>query len=138
MIPYTKTVTATVTGGSDNVVELPAPIRGLLNRLVISQIGANENFTAQLYTAERAAGGADDLSDVDEESGVPAEAFSVTDALTGTSGKYKSYDTRLGYESNEFAQLGRRQSSLWLKITPATAGEKQFAIAYTVLVPSLT
>lgn len=139
MIPYSKTVRVTVTGATDNVVELPAPVRGILNRLSIYQIGDSENFTARLFTAERAAGASENsLSDVDDESNLPDEAFAVTAALAGTGGKFEEYDSRQGYESNEWAQTGRRQSSLWLKLTPAVAGSKTFAIAYTILVPELT
>ncbi len=137
MIPYSKTVTEVVTAGIDNVVELPAPIRGLLNRLVISQVGGTAAFTARLFTAEAPAGAADDHSDVDAEEGLPAEAFAVTPELAGVSGKYAAYDTRLGYESNEYAQEGRRQSSLWLRLTPAGSGPATYVIGYTVLIPNL-
>lgn len=136
-VPYQKTVTATVTAGIDNAVELPMPVRGTVQRLVIAQVGGTAAFTARLFNAERAAGAADDLSDVDEENGLPVEAFAVTPALAGVSGKYEQYDGKWGYESNEYAQTGRRQSSLWLKLTPTGSGPMTFAISYVVLVPNL-
>lgn len=138
-VPYTKVVRVDVDGDTDNVVELPAPIRGVLNRFCIYQIGASEGFTARLYTAERAAGaGGNSLPDVDDETGIPGAAFAVTAALTGVAGKYEEFDARQGYVSNELAQPGRLQSSLWLKLTPTESGPKAFAVAYTVLVPEMT
>ena len=137
-VPYQKTVVAPVTAGIDNVVELPMPTRGTIQRLVIAQVGGAAAFTARLFNAERPAGAADDLSDVDEENELPVEAFAVTPSLAGVSGKYEQYDGKWGYVSNEYAAPGRLQSSLWLKITPAGSGEVAYAISYTVLVPSLT
>jgi hypothetical protein len=69
--------------------------------------------------------------------GLPVEAFAVTPSLSGVSGKYEQYDGKWGYESNEFAQPGRRQSSLWLKLTPASGAALTYAISYTVLLPNL-
>lgn len=136
-IPYQKTVTAPVVAGTDNVVVLPAPVRGTIQRLVIAQVGGTAAFAARLFNAERPAGGADNLSDVDEEAGLPVEAFAVTPALSGVSGKYEQYDGRWSYESNELAQTGRRQSSLWLRLTPAGVGDLTYVVAYTILAPNL-
>lgn len=137
MVPYSRTIRATVTAGQDNVIELPAPVRGLINHFCIYQVGASEAFTARVFTAERPAGAEDQLSDVDDENGIPAEAFAATAVMTGVGGKFESYDTRQGYVSNELAQQGRRQSSLWLRLTPSGSGAKNYAITYTVLVPEM-
>ncbi len=137
MIPYQKTILVTVTAGMDNAVELPAPIRGVLQRLVVAQRGGTAAFTARVFNSERPAGHADDQSDVDEENTLPVEAFAVTPALTGASGKYEQYDGKWGYVVNELAGPGRLQSSLWLKLTPAGSGEVTYAVSYTVLTPNL-
>lgn len=136
-VPYTKTVRVAAEGGEANAIELPAPTNGVINRLSIVQIGAAEAFTARLFTSEVPAGAADSLSDVDDEEGLPAESFACTPELAGVSGKYEKYEAQWGYNSNEFAAPGRRQSSLWLKLTPAAAGEKVFTVSYTVLMPEL-
>jgi hypothetical protein len=137
MVPYSKAVLIVAQGGEDNAIELPAPIRGVLERLTITEIGGSDNFTARLFCAERAAGNADSLSDVDEDVGMPPEAFAITPALTGTAGKYEQFSGGWGYVSNELASPGRLKSALWLRLTPAGSGEKSFAVAYTVMAPEL-
>lgn len=138
MLPYTKTVTAVVFAGEDNAVELPAPTNGVLERLVIAEVGGSSDaFTARLFNSERPAGAGDSLSDVDDEAGLPDEAFAITPALSGVAGKYEKYEARWGYNSNELAHQGRRKSAMWLKITPAGSGEKTYAISYTILMPEL-
>lgn len=138
MLPYSKTVRVTVLGGEDNAIELPAPTNGVLTRLTITEITGAEAFTARLFNSEAPAGAGDSLSDVDDEAGMPAEAFAITPNLVGVSGKYEKYEAKWGYNSNELAAAGRRKSAMWMKLSPDGTGEKEYAISYTILMPELT
>lgn len=138
MLPYTRVLKFEAAAGEENVIALPAPTNGLLDRISIIEVTGSDSFTARFYMDEAAAGTANGDSDVDPDVGLPPDSYAFTPVLSGSSGVYEQYGTRWGYNVNDLAQQGRRKSTIWLRLNPGGSGMKSYAISYTIMMPELT
>lgn len=104
-------------GGSETVVAIPAPARGILRGYNLAQLsGANVSATANLYTSNTK---------------TPAALYHLV-ALTAA----EDNDLNLAYH-NQDGTPSVHQRYLYLKITPGGTGAKTFALSVTVETPTL-
>lgn len=133
--PYERHLQVEGTSGTPLVFEIPAPISGVLNRLVVKQTsGALAGFTVDIYTSEAPSGDdTDDYSEVEDDTG-DAAAFQVlpTQTVNAAASTLALYEKNYGYVVNELAGEGRRKSSLFVKITIAGTGVKEFDFSYLI------
>lgn len=134
-VPYSRTLRLNAVGGETLRFEMPAPVAGVLNRLVLRQVsGALEGFTLDLYTSETPSGDdTDDYSEVDDDAG-SAVSFQVlpTQTVAALSQVLALYEKNYGYMVNELAGEGRRKSALFAKLVVSGSGVKPFDLSYLI------
>lgn len=116
----------TISAGPASVVAIPMPHRGILKgySLVAADGGATGNFTATLLTSKR---------DVAPNSTLPEAAFKLLSFDQSTPANENlnlSYLNRDGKPSTPVRYL-------YLKITPAGSGTKNYVFSVTVDTPTL-
>lgn len=120
--------TFTATSGSEAVVTLKVPHRGIIRGYSLTQTsGANAGATAALYTSNQATA---------PNSNLPAEAFHVLDITLPTAAKVDNHALSVAYVNRDGTPTNG-QRYLYLKITPAGSGAKNFVFAITVETPML-
>jgi len=113
----------TATGGEQLVVPIKVPHRAILRGYSLAQTsGANSGATAALYTSNQATA---------PNSTLPESAFHLLDITLPTAAKVADRKTDLAY-INRDGTPSNPQRFLYLKITPAGSGEKNFVFAITV------
>lgn len=136
----------TVTSGQDVCVELPAPPRGALLKLVIKQIsGALDGFTANMYNRQDACAAVAEISSSFEPTpGVPDfGANKLLDpelhriipevSVAASSDISAQYQLTAGYENRDEQDIRRTATSrLYLDINAGGSGDKQFQVAYAI------
>jgi len=141
MYPYSSAETITVTSGTPYVLEIKAPLNGLLNMLVVKQRGGTlAGFTVDVYSDKKAAGGTDDLEQNSEvATTISPEVFKVTPTLTvaAAAAITENYEKRWGYKGNNVSK-GKTNKGLWMVIAAAGTGDKVFDIGLCVLTPELS
>ncbi len=139
-VPYQYQDRYSVTAGADNCVEVPAPIRGRLRRLVVQQVsGALDGFTVRLYTSESACGrSGNSYADVADASLLSESMFQIgyDYVVAASSDLLNQQALDVPYVDNEMAGNGRLKSALFVKLTPAGSGTKVFDVGYTIDTPS--
>jgi hypothetical protein len=133
---WSGTKAFSATSGTNTVVPIPMPHRGILRGYqIVQQTGAKAGFTADLYASNQ---------ETAPNSTLPAEAFhvmslsdfadTVTDPdvvdIAGNSNVNVAYMNRDGSPSNP-----QRYLYLWIK--PAGTGSKNFTLTVTVETPML-
>lgn len=115
--------TFTATGGSETVVRLNVPYRGFIRGYSLTQTsGANAGAAAALYTSKQ---------DTAPNSDLPAEAFHVLDITLPAAAKVDNHDVEIAYVNRDGTPT-LPQRYLYLKITPAGTGAKNFVFALTI------
>lgn len=130
-----------VPGGQTKTLLLDFPARSLVSKIVVVQTaGTFDDFTVELFNHRDALEGtADSDSSSDSESGlrVPLDCYRVGGPKTGTGGKllYFSDDATGGAGLMFYCQdppkadrQGQIPRNLYVRISPAGAGDKTFAI----------
>lgn len=115
-----------VTAGSASVVDIPMPHRGILKgySLVAADGGATGNFTATLYTSKR---------DAAPNNALPEASFKL---LSFDQTTPADEDLNLSY-LNRDGKPSTPVRYLYLKITPAGTGTKNYVFSVTVDTPTL-
>lgn len=115
-----------VPAGSASVVSIPMPHRGILKgyNLVEAAGGATGNFTATLYTSKR---------DSAPNSDLPEATFKLLSFDQTTAA---DEDLNLSY-LNRDGKPSTPVRYLYLKITPAGSGTKNYVFSVTVDTPTL-
>ena len=125
---WSGTKTFTVDVAADTLVPIPMPHRGDLRRFNVKQTaGALNGFTATLYTSNRATA---------PNSTLPIESFYLT-SISANSGAANTYNEPAAAYQNRDGSPTNAQRFLYLKITGAGSGEKDFACSVTVETPML-
>lgn len=121
--------TFTAPGGSESLIGIPMPHRGILRGYSLTQTsGANAGFNASLYTSNQ---------EKTPNSTLPAEAFHLLDISAGnTVSKVDDHDTSISYLNRDGTPTNP-QRYLYLRITPAGSGAKNFVMSVTVETPML-
>jgi hypothetical protein len=115
-----------IPAGSASVVDIPMPHRGILKgySLVAADGGATGNFNATLYTSKR---------DKAPNSDLPEATFKL---LTFDQTVPADEDLNLSY-LNRDGKPSTPVRYLYLKITPAGSGTKNYVFSVTVDTPTL-
>lgn len=120
--------TFSATSGSETSVTLKVPHRGIIRGYSLSQTsGANAGATAALYTSNQATA---------PNSELPAEAFHILDITLPTAAKVDNHSTSVAYVNRDGTPTNG-QRYLYLKITPAGSGAKNFVFSITIETPML-
>lgn len=114
--------------GSETVVRINAPHRGVIRGFSLSQVGgANAGAAAALFTSKQ---------DTAPNSTLPAEAFHVLDITLPAASKVDNHSLSVAYLNRDGTPTNP-QRYLYLKITPAGSGAKNFVFSITIETPSL-
>lgn len=111
------------TSGQQTVVPIKVPHRAILRGYSLTQTsGANAGAAAALYTSNQ---------ETTPNSALPEEAFHILDITLGATAKVDDHETDIAY-INRDGTPSNPQRFLYLKITPAGSGEKNFVFSITV------
>lgn len=111
------------TSGQETTVAVRVPHRGILKGYSLTQTsGANAGAAAALYTSNRESA---------PNSELPAEAFHILDITLPTAAKVDNHSTDIAYINRDGTPTNP-QRFLYLKITPAGTGAKNFVLALTI------
>jgi hypothetical protein len=139
---YTNGFDFDVTSGTALCVELPAPPRGMLQRVIVKQLaGGLSGFTFNLLDRSDACAGAAEISD-DFEGEDPVTLNKLLDAelhqivaevtVAPAAAISSRFDLRAGYQNRDEQDIRRTPNSrIYLDIAALGAGVKPFQIAYT-------
>ena len=126
--PWTGETVFTAASASATTVALRVPHRGRIKGFSLSQTsGANAGAAAALYTSNQ---------ETAPNSELPAEAFHILDITLPTAAKVDNHSTDISY-LNRDGTPSNPQRYLYLKITPAGSGTKNFVFSITVETPTL-
>jgi len=116
------------TSGSQTVVPIRVPHRGILRGYSLTQTsGANAGAAAALYTSKQ---------DTAPNNTLPAEAFHILDITLPTAAKVDDHSAEVAYINRDGTPTNP-QRYLYLKITPAGSGAKNFVFSVTIEVPKM-
>jgi hypothetical protein len=116
------------TSGAQTVVPIRVPHRGIIRGYSLTQTsGANAGAAAALYTSKQ---------DTTPNSTLPAEAFHILDITLPTAAKVDDHSAEVAYINRDGTPTNP-QRYLYLKITPAGSGAKNFVFSVTIEVPKL-
>jgi hypothetical protein len=116
------------TSGSQAVVPIRVPHRGIIRGYSLTQTsGANAGAAAALYTSKQ---------DTAPNSGLPAEAFHILDITLPAAAKVDDHSAEVAYINRDGTPTNP-QRYLYLKITPAGTGAKNFVFSVTIEVPKM-
>lgn len=112
------------TGGQQTVVTVKVPHRGTIKGYSLSQTsGATAGASGALYTSKQ---------DTAPNSALPAEAFHVLDVtLASGAQKVDDHKTDISYINRDGTPTNP-QRYLYLKLTPAGTGAKNFVFSITI------
>ena len=116
------------TSGSQTVVPIRVPHRGIIRGYSLTQTsGANAGAAAALYTSKQ---------DTAPNSALPAEAFHILDITLPAAAKVDDHSAEVAYINRDGTPTNP-QRYLYLKITPAGSGAKNFVFSVTIEVPKM-
>jgi hypothetical protein len=126
----------TAAGGSETVVPVPMPHRGILRGYSLVQVtGGNDGFAADLYSSNQATA---------PNSTLPAEVFHVlslsemADVVVDPDVVAIAENTSINVAyHNRDGSPSLAQRFLYLRITPNGTGAKNFVVSVTVETPML-
>lgn len=129
-----------VAGGSSGHWAFDIPSRCLIHKIIVDQVSGNQDaFTVELYSSENAVQGQSESDSVGDQTGeLPARLYKVGPTMNGGSGYMEYFTDRDGngfglpFFSHDKHRLGNSRK-IWLKITPAGTGTKEFAAAIGVM-----
>jgi len=134
-IVYTNNLRAQMASGA-NCLELPAPPRGEVNRLVITvSSGAGTISGAIIFDRQDACDGTERSTNPDDNniSGMDPLVHQITPSLTPSGGNILEFEKSWAYQNQDEQRItGRFESKLWLQIT--TSGVCVVDIGYSVSV----
>jgi hypothetical protein len=114
------------TGGAESVITIRVPHRGILRGYSLSQTsGATAGATAKLYTSKQ---------DTAPNNALPAEAFHILDITLPSAAKVDDHEIEVAYINRDGTPTNP-QRYLYLKITPAGTGAKDFVFSVTIETP---
>jgi hypothetical protein len=114
--------------GEQTVVPIRVPHRGIIRGYSLTQTsGANAGAAAALYTSKQ---------DTAPNSTLPAEAFHILDIVLPAAAKVDNHSAEVAFINRDGTPTNP-QRYLYLKITPAGAGAKNFVFSVTIEVPKL-
>lgn len=119
----------TATGGSESVVPVPMPHRGILRGYSLAQTsGASAGFSAALYSSNQATA---------PNSALPAASFHLLNISAANNvAVAEDADVNIAYQNRD-GSPSLAQRFLYLRITPGGTGAKNFVVSVTVETPML-
>jgi hypothetical protein len=126
--PWTGETVFSATSGAPATIVIKVPHRGRIRGYSLSQTsGTNAGAAAALYTSNQATAPNSDL---------PAEAFHILDITLPTAAKVDNHSMDVAYVNRD-GSPSNPQRCLYLKITPAGSGAKNFVFSITIELPTL-
>lgn len=120
--------TFTATSGAETKVTLNVPYRGIIRGYSLTQTsGTNAGAAAALYTSNQ---------ETAPNNSLPAEAFHVLDITLPAAAKVDNHTANIAYVNRD-GTPSNGQRFLYLKITPAGSGAKNFVFSVTIETPTL-
>lgn len=138
-IPYTNTLQVALTAGQANCLEIPAPARGALVRLVIKQVdGVVAGFSFDVLDRIGACATEEEVSSsFDDNPTVDRELHKIMGTQTVAGRVSEQFGVTFPYVNQDEQDIRKTpKSRLYLDITPAGTGSKTFDISYTCLASS--
>ena len=118
----------TATSAAETTVALKVPHRGIIRGYSLTQTsGTNAGAAAALYTSNQL---------TTPNSTLPAEAFHLGDVTLPAAAKVDNHDASIAYVNRD-GTPSNPQRFLYLKITPAGSGAKNFVFSVTIETPTL-
>lgn len=116
------------TSGTQTVVTIRVPHRGIIRGYSLTQTsGVNAGAAASLFTSNQSAAPNNTL---------PAEAFHILDITLPAGPKVDDHSAEIAYINRDGTPTNP-QRYLYLKITPAGTGAKNFVFSVTIEVPKM-
>lgn len=120
--------TFTAPSATETRVVIKVPHRGVIRGYSLTQTsGTTAGATAALYTSNQ---------DKTPNSTLPAEAFHICDIVLPAAAKVDDHETNIAYINRDGTPTNP-QRFLYLKITPAGTGSKNFVFSITIETPML-
>lgn len=122
-----------VVGTGDVCIELPAPTRGCVKRLVVVPQGSAAITAAVLYDRQDACDGVERSINPDDEniSGLDPLVHQINSTITLSGGNVLEFGRDWCYLNQDEQHIhGRANSRIWLKLSVSTGGEMH--IGYTI------
>lgn len=126
-LPYTHTLSSTITSGTPLTIECPAPYRGILTKLIVRQLsGTLAGFTVDVYD--------DNPDDTTDGLNSAMHKIIATRTVAAASSATADYDLVAPYENQELqdSTSKRRYGRFYIIVNVSGTGAKPFEIAYTV------
>lgn len=130
-MPYSKTLRVEANAGANNCYWLPAPWRGVLERLIVKQTsGVLSGFTVELYNRDDVCEG-DSLSAGNNQ--LDREVYKILPTTIVASGQstYENFTVSAPYENDNPGKRQPAPSYIYLLINPLGTGIKQFDLGWT-------
>ena len=133
-IPYSRVLSATVESAADNCVELPAPPRGILRRMVVKQVsGITEGFEFDLYSKKSASPGCgSEDSECADDALMDPEVYQLIPTQTSGTDHEQMFDRNDAYENQDWDCERRRNTMIYMRLRPTGTGVKTFHIGYSI------
>jgi hypothetical protein len=139
---YTNGFEFEVTGSQATCVELPAPPRGTLERMIIKQVGGTDGFDCLVLDRKDACASVAEVSNSFEPDTPEGEnklldpdLHRIIDSISiaGGTGIYEGFNLNAGYQNRDEQDIRRTPNSrIYLDLTPGGSGSKTYQVAYTV------
>lgn len=141
-VPWINQISVQVSSSTQTCIELQAPTRGYLNRLIVTQVsGPTDGFSYDVYDRE------DACESVSTDSVTPEDTVELLDPIvhkitptktvsaSGSTGE--DFEKSWYYENQDERQSPSRRlkGAIWLSLRPEGSEDKTFHIAYTIANP---
>lgn len=144
MIPYERGLETNCESGESNCVTLIAPTRGVLTRITVKQTsGTLDGYTYTIYNRLDACSGATNMDSNDEDGVIPMDPelyqIAETQTVSAAAAVGALYQQVVVYENRDEQDATNRRptGALYVAITPAGSGAKDFQISYAISAPGL-
>jgi hypothetical protein len=137
-LPYSKIYSFEADSDSDVCLEIPAPPRGTLRRLIVKQTaGALDGFDFDLYDRHDACAGVsqESCNPGDEEFDSDLHKISATETVLAAADTHEDFEVLLPYENKDSlcdGLHGAKRSLIYMRLNPVASGAKTFQVAITV------
>ncbi len=138
--PYeTPPFKVTVGGGESGAVQVRFPTRSFIHKIVVIQtLGTTESFNVELFSHADALGGTEASASSSDDDGnkIPLDCYRVGSTKTGENGSLMYFsDEATGGAGLPFVchdvdpgRQGQKLQNLYVRITPAGTGAKEFMV----------
>lgn len=133
-VPYERSFDFQAVSGEDAIVELGVPIRGIINRLIVNQVGGNaEGYSFDIYDQEQAVLVAVGSASSESAQQQPNQHKVIPTQTVGAGSRAVEHFEKQWAFGNHDGTPSTRKGRLYMRINPVGSGTKGFEISYTIL-----